>query len=53
MEWVVSFDSTTSTPLTLEYVTNLATNVQYRYVDGMWMKSYEGWYGEGDYSIVI
>jgi hypothetical protein len=53
MEWVVSFDSTTSTPLTLEYVTNLATNVQYRYVDNMWMKSYEGWYGEGDYSIVI
>ena len=53
MEWVVSFDSTTSTPLTLEYVTNLATNVQYRYVDNMWMKSYEGWYAEGDYSIVI
>jgi hypothetical protein len=53
MEWVVSFDSTTTTPLTLEYVTNLATNVQYRYVDDMWMKSYEGWYGEGDYSIVI
>jgi hypothetical protein len=53
MEWVVSFDSTASTPLTLEYVTNLATNVQYRYVDNSWMKSYEGWYGEGDYSIVI
>lgn len=53
MEWEVSFDSTISTPLTLEYVTNLATNVQYRYVDNMWMKSYEGWYGEGDYSIVI
>jgi hypothetical protein len=29
--------------------------VQYRYVnaDGMWMKSYEGWYDQGDYSIVI
>jgi hypothetical protein len=53
MEWIVSFDSTTSTPLTLEYVTNLATNVQYRYVDNTWMKSYEGWYGQGDYSIVI
>jgi hypothetical protein len=53
MEWVVSFDSTASTPLTLEYVTNLATNVQYRYVDNTWMKSYEGWYGQGDYSIVI
>jgi hypothetical protein len=53
MEWVVVFDSTTTTPLTLEYVTNLATNVQYRYVDDSWMKSYEGWYGQGDYSIVI
>jgi len=53
MEWVVSFDSTDTTPVTLEYVTNLATNVQYRYVDNSWMKSYEGWYGEGDYSIVI
>jgi hypothetical protein len=53
MEWVVTFDSTTTTPLTLEYVTNLATNVQYRYVDNTWMKSYEGWYGQGDYSIVI
>jgi hypothetical protein len=53
MEWVVSFDSTASTPLTLEYVTNLATNVQYRYVDNTWMKSYEGWYSQGDYSIVI
>ena len=51
--WVVSFNSTTSTPTTLEYVTNLTTNVQYRYVDGSWMKSYEGWYGSGDFSIVI
>jgi len=53
MEWVVLFDSTTTTAVTLEYVTNLATNVQYRYVDNTWMKSYEGWYNEGDYSIVI
>jgi hypothetical protein len=39
----------------VQFVTNLTTNIQYRYVpsDGMWMKSYEGYYGEGDYSIVI
>jgi hypothetical protein len=51
--WFVSFDSAEAT--TVEYVTNLTTNVQYRYVntDGMWMKSWEGWYGQGDYSIVI
>ena len=52
-EWFVSFDSTTVTPTTLEYVTNLTTNVQYRFVDDTWMKSYEGWYDQGDYSIVI
>jgi T4-like virus Myoviridae tail sheath stabiliser len=52
-QWFVSFNSTTATPTTLEYVTNLTTNVQYRFVDDMWMKSYEGWYDQGDYSIVI
>jgi hypothetical protein len=52
-KWVVAFDSAAAT--TVQFVTNLTTNVQYRYVnsDGMWMKSYEGWYSEGDYSIVI
>jgi hypothetical protein len=52
-EWFVSFDASEST--TVEYVTNLTTNIQYRYVEqeGQWMKSYEGWYFQGDYSIVI
>ena len=50
--WYVSFDSRVST--TVEYVTNLTTSIQYRYTpDGVWMKSYEGWYDQGDYSIVI
>jgi hypothetical protein len=50
--WYVSFDSQAST--TVEYVTNLTTSIQYRYTpDGVWMKSYEGWYDQGDYSIVI
>ena len=52
-QWFVSFDSTTATHTTLEYVTNVSTNVQYRFVDDTWMKSYEGWYDQGDYSIVI
>jgi hypothetical protein len=53
MEWFVSFDSMNAT--TVEYVTNLTTQIQYRYVpsEGVWMKSYEGWYDQGDYSIVI
>lgn len=51
MTWVVSFVSQAST--TVEYVTNLTTNVQYRFVDNIWMKSFEGFYDQGDYSIVI
>lgn len=52
-DWIVSFDAEQATDV--EYVTNLTTNVQYRYVptDEVWMKSYEGWYEQGDYSIVI
>jgi hypothetical protein len=52
-QWFVSFDASEST--TVEYVTNLTTNIQYRYVDqeGQWMKSVEGWYDQGDYSVVI
>lgn len=51
--WTVSFDSSAAT--TVQYVTNLTTNVQYRYNvdDNIWMKSFEGWYEQGDYSIVI
>ena len=39
----------------VQYVTNLTTSIQYRYVpqEAVWMKSYEGWYDQGDYSIVI
>ena len=48
---LVAFDSQNDT--SVQYVTNLSTQIQYRYVDGIWMKSYEGWYDQGDYSIVI
>jgi hypothetical protein len=51
VDWIVSFDSTQLTDV--QYVTNLTTGIQYRYAEGMWMKSYEGWYDQGDYSIVI
>ena len=49
--WEVVFDSTQE--LNTQFVTNLTTEVQYRFAEGVWMKSYEGWYGQGDYSIVI
>lgn len=52
-EWRVVFDSLNAT--TVEFVTNLTTNVQYRYTpqEEIWMKSFEGFYDQGDYSIVI
>lgn len=50
-DWEVAFDSDAAT--TVEFVTNLTNNVQYRFANGSWMKSYEGWYEAGDYSIVI
>jgi len=50
-QWTVAYDSVSDTYT--QYVTNLTSGVQYRYNDGAWMKSYEGWYDQGDYSIVI
>lgn len=50
-KWFVSFDINTTT--NVEYCTNLTTGIQYRFVDNVWMKSVEGWYEQGDYSIVI
>ena len=49
--WFVSFDSQADT--TIQYVTNLTTAVQYRFTNNTWMKSWEGWINQGDYSIVI
>jgi hypothetical protein len=49
--WVVSFDSQSATAP--QFVLNLNTNVQYRYTDGEWTKSFEGFYDQGDFHIVI
>lgn len=49
-EWFVAFDSSQDV---LEFVTNITSGVQYRFLDGTWMKSIEGWYDQGDWSIVI
>ena len=50
-EWIVAFDSNNTS--TVEYVTNLTNAVQYRFVDQAWMKSVEGFYDAGDFSIVL
>ena len=51
--WFVDFNSEEDT--VTQYVKNLTTGMQYRYApqENAWMKSYEGWYDQGDYSIVI
>ena len=51
VNWSVSFDSTTSN--TVEYVTNLTTNIQYKWQFGNWAKSVEGVYREGTWSLIL
>ncbi len=48
--WTVSFDSRESS---VQYVTNLNTNVQYVWQNSQWSKSYEGFYVSGQWSLVL
>ena len=50
-QWQVVFAS--SEVDSIEYVTNLVTSVQYTWMNGNWVKSYQGVYQSGDWSIVI
>jgi hypothetical protein len=50
-EWDVSFDSQTDN--TLQYVSNLTTGTQYKWSNSQWVKSYEGEYKEGLWTLVI
>ncbi len=49
--WVVVFDS--QTDQTLQYVSNLTTGVQYKWNGSQWLKSYEGEYKEGMWTLVL
>jgi hypothetical protein len=49
--WNISFDS--SQPSDVQFVTNLTTSIQYRWADQQWLKSYEGLYPEGEWSLVL
>ena len=52
--WIVEFDSEAiGATEAIHFVSNLTTGIQYRFHKNTWMKSYEGWYDQGDYSIVI
>jgi hypothetical protein len=48
--WTVAFDSTNSS---IQYVTNLNTSVQYCWTGTNWIKSYEGVYTSGNWSLVL
>ena len=49
--WFVHFDA--STTETTEYVTNLNTSLQYKWDSNQWVRSYEGLYTGGKWSLVI
>ena len=50
--WQISFDSTSS-PDNMQYVTNITTELQYRWTGSAWVKSYQGIYQGGSWSLVL
>jgi hypothetical protein len=49
--WQVAFDSATG--VNVQYVTNITTGLQYLWTGQQWVKSYEGLYPSGAWSIVL
>ena len=49
-KWAVSFDSR---ELAVQYVSNIKTTIQYRWTGESWVKSYEGLYAAGNWSLVL
>jgi hypothetical protein len=49
--WQVSFDSTDSEQV--QFTTNVTTGLQYRWTGQEWVKSYQGLYPGGEWSIVL
>jgi hypothetical protein len=50
--WMVSFDSTSSEQND-QYVTNINTEIQYRWTGQAWVKSYQGLYKGGLWTLVL
>jgi hypothetical protein len=48
--WSVVFNSQETT--TVEFITNLRTNTQYKWKDQQWIKSVEGRYGSGAWRVI-
>lgn len=51
-KWNVIFDSTRSKDV-IKYLTNIYTNVQYKWDGVSWTKSFEGAYGKGDWRLIL
>ena len=50
-QWVVTFNAADTT--SVEYVTNIATNQQYKWTGSRWIRSYEGEYKNGLWTLVL
>jgi hypothetical protein len=50
--WNIVFDSASS-PANLQYVTNITTELQYRWSGTAWVKSYQGLYPGGTWTLVL
>ena len=50
-KWTVVFDASATT--SVQYVTNLHSGVQYKWTGTKWVKSWEGYYPEGTWNLVI
>jgi hypothetical protein len=51
-QWQISFDSASS-PDNIQYVTNITTELQYRWTGSAWVKSYQGLYSGGNWTLVL
>jgi hypothetical protein len=49
--WIVVFDSQEIT--SIEYVSNLTTSLQYKWTGSRWVRSYEGEYKAGRWSLFL
>jgi hypothetical protein len=49
--WTVVLDASTTT--SAEYITNLTTSLQYKWAGTQWVRSVEGVYAGGDWSLVL
>ena len=50
--WRIYFNHISS-PDNIQYVTNITTGIQYKWINNVWVKSYQGLYPGGQWSLVL